>query len=79
LNRVVFTQGSKSVTYIFSNFANSFEVPFKDFSNFLNASVTLTVASAYSSVNGLIGRMSAFSPNPWSYTFNAGQHAFSEH
>ena len=78
LNKIVFTQGSNTVSYVLSNFVNSFEVPFKDFANFINGTVTVTVASAYSQLNGLSGKMSAFSTNPWIFTFNAGQHAFDE-
>jgi hypothetical protein len=78
LKRITFTQNSNIIQYTLSNFARSFEVPFRDFAAFVSGSATVTVASAYSSLNGLSGKISAFSTNPWKFTFIAGQHAFSE-
>lgn len=79
IEKITFTQtGVTPVEYILSNFQSSFEVPFKDFVNFkTGVDVTVTIASAYSSIYSAFGRMSNFSP-AWSFTFKAGNHAFSE-
>lgn len=76
LERVVFTQGPNMVEYILSNFQSTFEIPFKDFSAFSNGFVTVTVSSAYSSQNSAGGRISPFSPYPWSFVFRAGPHTY---
>ncbi len=78
VEKVTFTQAGKTpVEYIFSNFQSSFIILNKDFVNFAAGSVTVTIASAYSSIFGLGGRLSPYS-SPWTYTFKAGSHAFSD-
>lgn len=79
IEKITFTQtGVTPVEYILSNFQSSFEVPFKDFVNFkAGVNVTVSLASAYSSIYSAFGRLSNFSGS-WSTTFKAGNHAFSE-
>lgn len=60
-----------------SNFQSTFDVPFKSFVNFTPGSVNISIASAYSSLNGLAGRLSSYS-FPWTATINAVQHAYGE-
>ncbi len=78
VEKVTFTQAGKTpVEYIFTNFQSSFVIPNKDFINFSAGSVTVSISSAYSSIFGLGGRLSPYS-TPWTYTFKAGSHAFSD-
>lgn len=77
IEKLTFVQGTKSVEFILTNFQSSLEITHKDFVNFSTGNVTLSISSAYSSLNGLSGRMSNYSV-AWTYIFNAGVHNFSE-